>query len=55
MKKYIVPELQVIGMETTSVIATSANEIGISSESVDDTFNFSTDRKRGADWEAYEE
>jgi hypothetical protein len=54
MKKYIVPEFHVIEMETTCVIAASP-EVKISSDSVDDDFNFSTDRKRGADWSAYEE
>jgi hypothetical protein len=50
MKKYIKPELQVINMEPETIIATS--DFAISDET---TVIQLQDRKRGADWSAYEE
>lgn len=53
MKKYIAPKFDIIELENAEVIAASA--ISISADSVDDTFNYSAGRKRGADWDSYEQ
>ncbi len=53
MKKYIAPDFEIVELENEAVIATSS--VSVSNESVDDTFNYSVGRKRGADWESYEQ
>lgn len=52
MKKYIAPDFAIVELENEEVIATS---ITISDEPVDDTFNYSADRKRGSAWDSYEQ
>jgi hypothetical protein len=54
MKKYIQPSVELIDMETTSIMAMSDGTLGISSETISDD-EVLVGRKRNDSWSSYED